>query len=131
MRRIGRAKNRGPACRLAPAGFSLVEILVALAIVAVAAGFIGISILSALKQENSRVCLTDMVTIESAKDEYARDHPGVTRISSTADFAPYFRFGIPHCPDNNGADYANLLDLQTPVNCPVHPENAEKLKTGK
>jgi prepilin-type N-terminal cleavage/methylation domain-containing protein len=113
------------------AGFSLVEILVVLAIIATAAGFVGVSILSVLKQQNSRICLTNMVTIEAAKDEYARDHPGGSAIPSAADFAPYFRFGIPHCPDHNRSDYPNLLDLKNPVSCPVHPENAGKLNTGK
>jgi prepilin-type N-terminal cleavage/methylation domain-containing protein len=112
-------------------GFSLVEILVALAIVAVAAGFIAISILSALKQQNSRICLSNMLTIEAAKDEFARDHPGATTISSAADFAPYFRFGIPTCPDNKGVDYNNLLDLKNPVSCSAHPENSGKLNAGK
>src|SRR5260221_439159 len=73
----------------------------------------------------------NMVTIEAAKDEYARDHPGATTIPSVTDFAPYFRFGIPRCPDNNGTDYANLLDLKSPVNCSVHPENTAKLNIGK
>jgi len=113
------------------AGFSLVEILVVLAIIAIAAGFVGVSILSVLKQQNSRICLTNMVTIEAAKDEYARDHPGGSAIPSANDFAPYFRFGIPRCPDNNRSDYANLLDLKNPVNCPVHLENAGKLNAGK
>src|SRR5260221_9941504 len=89
--------------RLAPkAGFSLVEILVVLAVIAVAAGFIAISILSALKQQNSRGCLTNIVTIEAAKDEYARDHPGATTIPRVTDFSPFFRFGIPPCPANQG-----------------------------
>jgi prepilin-type N-terminal cleavage/methylation domain-containing protein len=115
----------------AKAGFSLVEVLVVLAIIGFAAGFIAISILSALKQQNSRVCLTNMVTIEAAKDEYARDHPGATTIPSATDFAPYFRFGIPRCPDNRGTDYTQLLDLKNPVVCSVHPENTGKLNIGK
>jgi prepilin-type N-terminal cleavage/methylation domain len=131
MRPIAKAKSRCRARLPARAGFSLVEMLVVLAIVAIAAGFIGVSILSALKQQNSRVCLTNMVTIEAAKDEFARDHPGVSTIPSATDFAPYFRFGIPRCPDNNRTDYANLLDLKNPVSCPLHPENAGKLNTGK
>src|ERR1700746_1055591 len=118
--------------RLAPkAGFSLVEILVVLAIIAIAASFIAISMLSALKQQNSRVCLTNMVTIEAAKDEYARDHPGSTTIPSALEFEPYFRFGIPRCPENSGTDYSNLLDLKNPVVCSVHPENTGKLNVGK
>jgi prepilin-type N-terminal cleavage/methylation domain-containing protein len=131
MRPIVNAKRHALVCVSAKAGFSLVELLVVLAIIAFAAGFIAISILSALKQQNGRVCLTNMVTIEAAKDEYARDHPGATTVPSAVDFAPYFRFGIPRCPDNRGTDYANLLDLKDPVVCSVHPENTGKLNIGK
>jgi prepilin-type N-terminal cleavage/methylation domain-containing protein len=131
MRPIVSAKRRSQVRRSAKAGFSLVEVLVVLTIIAFAAGFIAISVLSALKQQNSRVCLTNMVTIEAAKDEYARDHPGATSVPSVTDFAPYFRFGIPRCPDNNGTDYANLLDLKNPIVCSVHPENTAKLSIGK
>ncbi len=131
MRPTVKAKGRCRARLSVRAGFSLVEILVVLAIIAIAAGFVGVSILSVLKQQNSRICLTNMVTIEAAKDEYARDHPGGSPIPSAIDFAPYFRFGIPRCPDNNRSDYANLLDFKNPVSCPMHPENAGKLNTGK
>ncbi len=131
MRPTIKAKGHCRARLSVSAGFSLVEILVVLAIIAIAAGFVGVSILSVLKQQNSRICLTNMVTIEAAKDEYARDHPGGSAIPSASDFAPYFRFGIPRCPDNNRSDYANLLDLKNPVNCPVHLENAGKLNAGK
>jgi prepilin-type N-terminal cleavage/methylation domain-containing protein len=131
MKPIVNTKERSRARRSAKAGFSLIEILVVLVIIALAAGFIAISILSALKQQSSRVCLTNMVTIEAAKDEYARDHPGATIVASAGEFAPYFRFGIPRCPDNGGTDYANLLDLENPVVCSAHPENTGKLKIGK
>jgi prepilin-type N-terminal cleavage/methylation domain-containing protein len=115
----------------ANAGFSLVEVLIVVVIIASAAGFITISILSVLKQQNSRVCLANMVTIEAAKDEYVRDHPGATAVSSASEFSAYFRFGIPRCPDNAGTDYTNLLDLENPVICSAHPENTGKLKIGK
>jgi prepilin-type N-terminal cleavage/methylation domain-containing protein len=115
----------------ANAGFSLVEVLLVLAIVAMAAGFVTVSVLNALRQQNGRVCLTNMLTIEAAKDEYARDHPGATTISSVTDFAPYFRFGIPRCPDNRGTDYMNLLDLKNSASCSTHPENTGKLSAGK
>jgi prepilin-type N-terminal cleavage/methylation domain-containing protein len=131
MKPIVNAKGRSQARGSAKAGFSLVEILVVLVIIASAAGFIAISILSTLKQQSSRVCLTNMVTIEAAKDEYARDHPGATTVPSASDFAPYFRFGIPRCPDNGGTDYANLLDLENPVACSAHPKNTGKLKIGR
>jgi hypothetical protein len=58
-----------------------------------------------------------MLTIEAAKDEYIRDHPGATSIDPNA-FAQYFRFGIPKCPD--GYPYNNLYSLTQQVNCPFH-----------
>jgi prepilin-type N-terminal cleavage/methylation domain-containing protein len=131
MRPTANTKKRRLVLLSTTKGFSLVEILVVLAIIAIAAGFITLSILNALKQQNSRMCLTNMLTIEAAKDEFARDHPGSTSIPSVTDFAPYFRFGIPRCPNNQGTDYNSFLDLKNPVSCSVHPENTAKLSSGK
>jgi prepilin-type N-terminal cleavage/methylation domain-containing protein len=104
-------------------GFSLVELLVVLAIVAALSALIGIGIAQAINKANQRDCLTNMIEIEAAKDEYQRDHPSDTAIPSQTAFAPYFRFGIPRCPNNRSSDYQNLLDLHKPVNCAVHPQN--------
>jgi prepilin-type N-terminal cleavage/methylation domain-containing protein len=131
MRRTGSARRADGLRVSVEPGFSLLETLVVLAIIAIAAGFISISILNAMKQQDSRVCLTNMLTIEAAKDEYARDHPGQTTIPSVKELAPYFRFGIPRCPGNHETDYANLLDLRSQVSCSVHPENSVKLNAGK
>ena len=109
------------------AGFSLVEMLVVVTIIAAVAALITTSVMSALQQQNQRVCLNNMLTIEAAKDEYIRDHPGAISIPSIQDFQPYFRFGIPQCPDNQGVDYQNLRNLTQPVYCPKHPENQHKL----
>ena len=108
-------------------GLTLIELLVVLVIVAAVSTLITTSVISALKQQNQRTCLTNMLTIEAAKDEYVRDHPGATSIPSIAAFQPYFRFGIPRCPDNLNNDYFNLLSLTEPVMCTVHPENQAKL----
>jgi prepilin-type N-terminal cleavage/methylation domain-containing protein len=110
-----------------PAGLSLIELLVVLTIIALVSALITTSVLSALNQQNQRVCLNNMLTIEAAKDEYLRDHPGATNIPSISDFQPYFRFGIPQCPDNAGTNYQNLLSLTQQVYCPKHPENQQKL----
>ncbi|MBV8587978.1 MAG: hypothetical protein JO308_16945 [Verrucomicrobia bacterium] len=64
-----------------------------------------------------------MIEIEAAKDEYQRDHPSDSVIPSQTAFAPYFRFGVPRCPNNRNSDYQNLLDLRNPVNCSVHTQN--------
>ncbi|MFZ0504729.1 MAG: type II secretion system protein [Chthoniobacterales bacterium] len=109
------------------AGLSLIELLVVITIIALVSALITTSVLSALNQQNQRVCLNNMLTIEAAKDEYLRDHPGATSVPSIPDFQPYFRFGIPQCPDNAGANYQNLLSLTQQVYCPKHPENQQKL----
>jgi prepilin-type N-terminal cleavage/methylation domain-containing protein len=103
------------------AGLSLIEILVVLTIIALIAGLITTSVLSALKQQNQRVCLNNMLTIEAAKDEYLRDHPGATSIPQEA-FPSYFRFGIPRCPD--GGTYNSLYSLTQPVTCTYHTGNS-------
>jgi prepilin-type N-terminal cleavage/methylation domain-containing protein len=101
-------------------GLSLIELLVVLAIIAAASTMVTTAVVRALQQQDQRTCLTNMLTIEAAKDEYLRDHPGATSISDIATFQPYFRFGIPRCPNNPNSDYANLLDLTKPVTCSVH-----------
>jgi prepilin-type N-terminal cleavage/methylation domain-containing protein len=108
-------------------GLSLIELLVVITIIALVSALITTSVLSALQQQNQRVCLNNMLTIEAAKDEYLRDHPGATAIPSIPDFQPYFRFGIPQCPDNAGVNYQNLLSLTQQVYCPKHPDNQQKL----
>jgi prepilin-type N-terminal cleavage/methylation domain-containing protein len=105
------------------AGFSLVELLVVLAIVAALSTLIGLGVVDAINKANQRDCLTNMIAIEAAKDEYQRDHPGDSTIPSQTAFAPYFRFGIPRCPNNRKNDYQKLLDLRNPVNCAVHTQN--------
>ena len=99
------------------AGLSLIELLVVLTIIAAVSALITTSVLSALKQQNQRICFNNMLTIEAAKDEYIRDHPGATTIDQTA-FQQYFRFGIPTCPD--GGSYNNLYNLTEQVSCSFH-----------
>jgi prepilin-type N-terminal cleavage/methylation domain-containing protein len=99
------------------AGFSLIEMLVVVTIIAAIAALITTAVMSALQQQNARVCQNNMLTIEAAKDEYIRDHPGATSIDMNA-FAQYFRFGIPKCPD--GGTYNNLYVLTQQVICSRH-----------
>lgn len=111
-------KNRGHRCNAQRcAGLSLIEILVVLTIIAAIAALITTSVMSALQQQDKRVCQNNMLTIEAAKDEYIRDHPGASSIDVTA-FQQYFRFGIPRCPD--GGTYQNLYTLTQQVSCTIH-----------
>jgi prepilin-type N-terminal cleavage/methylation domain-containing protein len=102
------------------AGMTLVELLVVLAIIAAVAGVVTFSIATTLKKQQAKQCLTNMLMIEAAKDEYARDHPGATQINDDAEFKKYFRFGVPRCPLNANEDYQDWDALGTHVRCKVH-----------
>lgn len=130
MKLTGDARVRG--CKLpgyrhpAERAFSLVEILVVLAIIAAVSGAVTFAVLRTLDGQEEKQCLANMLLIEAAKDEYSRDHVGTTAIN-VDEFRRYFRFGIPRCPHNSNADYENWSDLNASVTCPVHPNNAAKL----
>jgi type II secretory pathway pseudopilin PulG len=92
--------------------------LVVVTIIATIAALVTTAVMSALQQQNARVCQNNMLTIEAAKDEYIRDHPGATSIDESA-FAQYFRFGLPKCPDG-GSYEKNLYNLTEQVSCTIH-----------
>ena len=123
IRRVCRGLGRvayGPGragARPSRLGFSLVEMLVVVTIIAAIAALVTTAVMSALQQQNARVCQNNMLTIEAAKDEYIRDHPGATSIDQSA-FSQYFRFGIPKCPDNG--NYQFVYSLTQQVICSKH-----------
>jgi type II secretory pathway pseudopilin PulG len=100
--------------------------LVVLAIIASVASVVTFAALRTLDGQQEKQCLSNMVLIEAAKDEYARDHVGVTAVD-VAEFRNYFRFGVPHCPRDPNRDYVNWSDLNATVTCPIHSHNAAKL----
>ena len=122
---ISACKPRGYSCA-AQRAFSLVEMLVVLAIIAAVSGAVTFAVLRTLDGQEEKQCLANMLLIEAAKDEYSRDHPGTAAINAD-EFRRYFRFGIPRCPRNPNADYQNWSDLNASVTCRIHPQNAAKL----
>src|SRR6516164_2494281 len=57
-------------------GMTLVELLVVLAIVAAISGAVTFAISRTVQEQQEKECLTNMLMVEAAKDEYARDHVG-------------------------------------------------------
>ena len=102
------------------AGMTLAEILVVLAIITTVAGMVAFAVGNAYKKQQAKACLTNMLMIEAAKDEYARDHPGATQTADDAEFRKYFRFGVPRCPLNPNESYQDWNVLGTRVSCKVH-----------
>jgi prepilin-type N-terminal cleavage/methylation domain-containing protein len=101
-------------------GLTLIELLVVLVIIASVAGAVTFAIANSLHSQEAKECQTSMLMIESAKDEYARDHPGETQIEQS-EFVKYFpKYGMPQCPLHQ--TYQNLDQLNGKVSCPVHGE---------
>jgi prepilin-type N-terminal cleavage/methylation domain-containing protein len=107
--------------------FSLVELLVVLAIIAAVSGVVTFAVLRTLDGQEEKQCLANMLLIEAAKDEHSRDHVGTAAALNADEFRRYFRFGVPRCPHNPNVDYENWSDLNASVICPVHPQNTAKL----
>ena len=106
-------------------GMTLVELLVVLAIVAAISGAVTFAISRTVQEQQEKECLTNMLMVEAAKDEYARDHIG--QPMDQGEFRKYFRFKIPTCPANPKEPYQNLFDLNVPVACRIHPRNSQAL----
>ncbi|HEY0789714.1 MAG TPA: type II secretion system protein [Chthoniobacterales bacterium] len=111
----------------AESAFSLVELLVVLAIMAAVAGLVTTAVLRTLAQQEEKQCLANMLLIEAAKDEYARDHPNDSA-PNVDQFMSYLRSKMPpRCPRNPNEDYVNWNNLDAAVSCRVHPGNSVKL----
>jgi prepilin-type N-terminal cleavage/methylation domain-containing protein len=110
-------------------GMTLVELLIVLAIIAVVAGIVTFSVSNTLKRQRAKTCLTNMLMIEAAKDEFVRDHPDA--LSGNADqIANYLRFGLPKCPTNPNGVYNNWNSIGQETSCPIHGA-IEALKNGQ
>src|SRR5260370_33187198 len=75
-------------------GWTLFEILVALAVAATIAGAVALGIQEPMKEAKGKQCATNLAMIEGAKDEFSRDNPGVA-LTSIDQLKPYLRYGIP------------------------------------
>lgn len=99
--------------RFEPA-FTLIETLLVLLVVAVIAAGVTLGVNQAIKDGKGRECAVNLATIEGAKDEFARDNPGVG-LTSVDQLKPYLRYGLPTCPA--GGTYDHVLDLNQRCTC--------------
>ena len=105
------SKNRLIKSELA---FTLIETLIVLAVVAFVAAGITLGVTQAVSDSKGRECATNLAIIEGAKDEFARDNPGVP-LTSVDQLSPYLRYGLPTCPA--GGTYEHILDLNQRCTC--------------
>ena len=76
-------------------GMTLVELLVVLAIVAAISGAVTFAISRTVQEQQEKECLTNMLMVEAAKDEYERDHVG--QPMDQEEFRKYFSIISSHC----------------------------------
>ena len=95
-------------------GWGLFEILLGIVLTTLIAGTVAMGARQALDSANGHDCSKNLALIEAAKDEFARDNPGVS-LTSESQLAKYLKYGIPTCP--SGGTYDHVLDLTQKATC--------------
>jgi prepilin-type N-terminal cleavage/methylation domain-containing protein len=95
-------------------GFTFPEVLIVLAIIAMASYLVGPAVMSAVGDTNGRACAINLNLIEAAKDEFRRDNPGV-QLTSEDQLAQYLPNGVPSCPAHGL--YGNIANLNAACTC--------------
>ena len=112
--------KKGSAEKGLEAGFTLIETLLVLLVVAVIAASVTVGVTQAISDSKGKECSANLATVEGAKDEFARDNPGVA-LTSVNELKPYLRYGLPTCPA--GGTYDHVLDLNHPCTCSLGTAN--------
>src|ERR1700757_2378473 len=112
--------KKGSAEKRLEAGFTLIETLLVLLVVAVIAASVTVGVTQAISDSKGKECSANLATVEGAKDEFARDNPGVA-LTSVDQLKPYLRYGVPTCPA--GGTYDHVLDLNHPCTCSLGTAN--------
>ncbi len=118
MKNINRMRGRHRA------GFTLVEIMIVVAIIGLLAA-IGIpNFVRARETAQTNACINNLRVIDSAKQQWALEQGQASSVTPVAtDITPYLgRSGsvMPHCPlsDSSGSPAYNLNVLTDPPTCP-------------
>lgn len=103
------------------AGFTLVEVVVTVAIVASLLSFAVYNYLESVRRQKGRTCGMNLQLIEDAKAKWKIDFPGVPLPTATDPngISRYFVAGkIPSCP--SGGVYRSVDSLGTPCTCSLN-----------
>ena len=126
MPRLSHSAARIPGVRRSREGWTLIEILVATAILACLSVTAIMCMTREVASANKRQCLANLQMIESAKNAWVADHPGQDMPADPSALKQYLRGGsIPTCP-RDGSTYQNLYDPTQPTTCtcPYHNQQA-------
>jgi len=98
-------------------GFTLIEIMVVVAIIAVTASIGFIAFKNIVERVNTNSCITNLIQIDNAKSRYFLEQwVSETKQLTMADLVPDYLRSTPVCPE--GGSYT-IGDLPTPPSCNV------------
>ena len=104
--------------RLNKKGFTLVEIMIVVAIIGLLAAIAIPNFIQARTTAQTNACINNMRQIDSAKQQWAIENKqSGTDTPGSADVATYIRGGFPNCPTSGS--YA-IENVNTTPSCSVH-----------
>jgi len=90
-------------------GFTLVEIMIVVAIIGLLATMAIPSFVRARENSRTRVCVNNLRQLDGAKDQAALENRMGTGADVSSLVAPYLKAGIPVCPLENTSYKLNLV----------------------
>ncbi len=108
---------------LGKGGFTLVEIMIVVAIIGLLAAIAIPNFIKAREAAQNKACIANLKQIDGAKTLWALD--GNTGTPDIGDLVPDYIKSTPTCP-TDGSDY-NVNALNTPPTCPNEDGDKHKL----
>ena len=104
--------------RMKKKGFTLIEVMIVVAIVGLLAAIAVPNFVRARARSQTNACIANLRQIDAAKQVWAVEYQqGDTVTPTFAALTPSYLFHKPHCPANSASDY-NVNSISVLPSCP-------------